>query len=686
MQTISSHVNGYYDVANQMVHQLQREAETALAQQFDQKAALTTVAEFEARRTRVREHFLAAIGGLPAREGELNAHCTGTIDGAGYTIEKLIYESLPNFFVTALLYVPQGLTTPAPAVIFVHGHFDAGKAAPEYQAVCIDLVRNGFVVLAVDPPGQGERKQYYDPATGQLHIPQCTNEHTHSGLQFVIGGASLARHFVWDVMRGIDYLETRPDVDATRIGITGNSGGGTQTSLLMLAEPRLAAAMPCTFIMTLESYLKTGQPQDSEQIIRGCFVDGPDHDDYLTMMAPKPVRVGSAAYDFFPLEGALEAVQRAKAIYRLYDAEDKVDIAIAPTGHTYGPQLREAAVNWFRMHLQGQQPDYHTGEIETRPAEALWCTPKGQVLDYFPRSRTVFDLNGAWLEKHAWARKPIENEAEFAAHVAHVQQAIPAVLGIDLAQRQAPIYPRILQQGVADGYQYEQIFFFSQPDVVVTGVMMHPRAEAVQTDLVLLENGTNDMVDQQARLQALLEDNHRVFVFDVRGTGAVQTRTINPHSPPHDTEYKLGCDAMMLKRSTLGLRVFDVLRAYEYLRSRPDVEQIGVVGVESGAFFAYFAATLEPGFVDLTFENLLYSYQNLVFTKFYDQKRYNLKVMAWGILQHFDLVDLLPCLAHRDCTFVTLRNAKGEPQSSDAFLNIALDHGYMPRDWWPYFE
>ncbi|CAN5413432.1 hypothetical protein BH10CHL1_BH10CHL1_45940 [soil metagenome] len=308
MLTFSSHVNGYYDVADQLPHLLQRAAEQALAQQLAQKNALTTIEQFETRRTQVRERFLAAIGGLPEPTGPLNAQCTGSIEQSGYTIEKLIYESLPDFYVTALLYVPKGLTAPAPAVIFVHGHFDEGKAAPEYQAVCIDLVNNGFVVLAVDPPGQGERKQYYDPATGELHLGSCTTEHTHSGLQFVVAGASIARHFVGDVRRGIDYLETRREVDPTRIGITGNSGGGTQTSFLMMAEPRLAAAVPCTFIMTLASYMKTGQPQDSEQVVRGCFIDGPDHDDYLTMLAPKPVLVGSAAYDFFPLEGMLEAV------------------------------------------------------------------------------------------------------------------------------------------------------------------------------------------------------------------------------------------------------------------------------------------------------------------------------------------------------------------------------------------
>lgn len=686
MQTFSSHVNGYYDVADQLPHFLRKAAEQALAQQLVQKAALTTVAQFEAYRTRVRDAFLAAIGGLPAEKTPLNPQCTGTIDQTTYVIEKLVYESLPDFYVTAALYVPKGVTTPVPAVVFVHGHSDLGKSYPEYQAVCIDLANNGFVVLAVDPPGQGERKQYYDPATGQLHLPQCTDEHTHSGLQFVVGGASLARHFIWDVIRGVDYLATRPEVDATRIGLTGNSGGGTQASFLMMAEPRFAAAVPCTFIMTLAAYMQSGQPQDSEQVVRGCFVDGPDHDDYLTLMAPKPVLVGAAAYDFFPLEGALEAVERAKAIYRLYQAENNVAITIADHGHAYSPQLREAAVNWFRQHLMGAEPNYQTHEIATLPPEALWCTPKGYVLDQWPASQTVFDLNGAWLARHAWQRQPLTSADAFDAHLRQMRQAIPAVLGLDLSKRNAPIYPRIIWEGEIDGQRGEQIFFFSEADIVVTGLLLHPTGTAVQTDLVLLDNGTHDLANHQERIQALLAANHRLFVFDVRGVGAVQSRLVTAHAPPHDHEYKLGCDAMMLKRSTLGLRVFDLLRGYDYLRSRADVDQIGLVGVGSGAIFGYFAAALEAGFADLTFEQLLFSYQDLTQTRFYDRQRYNLKVMAWGILQHFDLVDLLPCLAPRPCTFIDLCNALGAPQPPAALLQVAHAHGYLPAGWLPTFR
>ena len=685
MQTFSSHVDGYYDVADQLPHYLRQKAEWALAKQLQQKKTLITVGQFEAYRAQVREHFLSAIGGLPQQKSPLNVQCTGVIEQPGYWIEKLIYESLPNFYVTAALYLPQGLTAPAPAVIFVHGHFDLGKAAPEYQAVCIDLANNGFVVLAVDPPGQGERKQYVEPTTGELIIPHCTEEHTHSGLQFVVGGASLARHFIWDVIRGVDYLESRHEVDPARIGITGNSGGGTQTSFLMMAEPRLAAAIPCTFIMTLESYLKTGQSQDSEQIVHGCFVNGPDHDDYLTMMAPKPVLVGAAAYDFFPLEGTLEAVRRAKEIYRLYKAEDKLDLAIAPTGHTYGPQLRQAAVNWFRVHLQGAAADFRTGHIETLPEEQLRCTPQGQLLDLFPDSQTTFDLNRARLESQTQPRSRLQNAEEFAAHVQRMRHAIPEVLGIDLAKRSAPIYPRTIWQGEADGYHCEKVFFFSEADIVVTGVMVHPRGEAVQTDIVLFENGTSDIPVQKERLRTLLDAGHRIFVFDVRGTGGVQVRTVNKNSPPHDTEYKLGCDAMMLKQSTLGMRVFDVLRAYDYLHGRAGVAKIGIVGVDSGAIFAYFAAALEPGMAEIVVENLLFSYQNFASTKFYDSQRYNLKILAWGILQHFDLVDLLPCLAQRDCTFVTLRNAKGDVQPGEEFLRVAIEHNYLPHGWLPQF-
>ena len=669
MQTIGPNVNGYYDVSNQLIDDLRRRAETHFHRQETEKAKLTSIAAFEEHRKRVRDHFMRAIGGLPEERTPLNVQCTGTLDRGKFTIEKLIYESLPEFYVTAALYLPKGIITPQPAVVFVHGHSDLGKSYPVYQAVCIDLAANGFIVLAVDPPGQGERFQYFNPQKSERIIGGCTTEHTYAGLQFTLGGASIGRHFIWDVMRGVDYLETRPEVDPTRIGLTGNSGGGTQSCLLMMSEPRFAASVPCTFVMTLESYMKTGQAQDSEQIVPGCFVNGPDHDDYITAMAPKPVLVGAAAYDYFPVEGAIEAVDRAKKIYALYGAEDQVDIAIAPTRHEYSPSLREACVNWYKQHFRSEAPDFITDQPETLPDETLWATPNGQVLNLYPNSRTVFDLNRERLEVSPVPQLAMKRDTDQGAcDVNQMRLVVTEILGIP-ANRNQKIYPRIIAENVVDDYRTEEIFFFSEPNIVVTGVFIHPpEGTAIeQTDLILFENGTNDNPTKREWLQKRLAAGRQLFIFDPRGIGGVQTRAFNRGGHPHGREFKLGSDAMMLGISTMGLRVFDVLRGYDYLRTRADVDQIGLYGIGKSAFYAYFAGALEDGFVSLEFEDLLYSYRNLTNTRYYNQERYSLEVMAWGILRHFDLVDLVPCFGQRSLQWISPKNAKGETLTDDEF-------------------
>ena len=682
MRPFGPNVNSYHDVSDQMIDNLRRRAEAHFRRQEVEKAELTSIAAFEEHRKRVRDHFMTAIGGLPEERTPLNVQCTGSLDRGGFTIEKLIYESLPEFYVTAALYVPKGIESPQPAVVFVHGHSDLGKSYPTYQAVCVDLAANGFVVLAVDPPGQGERFQYFDSEKGERIIGGCTTEHTYAGLQFTLGGASIGRHFVWDVMRGIDYLETRAEVDPTRIGLTGNSGGGTQACLLMMSEPRFAASVPCTFVMTLESYMKTGQAQDSEQIVPGCFVNGPDHDDYITAMAPKPVLVGAAAYDYFPIEGATEAVNRAKRIYALYGAEDKVDITIAPTRHAYSSYLREACVNWYKGHFRGESPDFTTGEPETLPDEVLWATPNGQVLDLYPNSKTVFDLNRERLEiSHIPQFSINPDTGQEGCDTDRMRETITEVLGIPEGRDQK-IYPRIVTENVVDGYRTEDIFFFSEPNIVVTGTFIQPlEGTAVeQTDLILFENGTNDNPDKREWIEERLASGRQLFVLDPRGIGGVQVRPFSRGGHPHTGEFKLGSDAMMLGISTMGLRVFDILRGYDYLRTRTDVDQIGLYGIGKSAFYAYFAGALEDGFASLEFEDLLYSYRNLTDTRYYDQERYNLEVMAWGILRHFDLTDLAACFGNRPVRWIAPRNAKGEILTDEVFdrefLAVARERGY----------
>lgn len=667
MRPFSSHVDGYYDVSDQMIDDLRRRAETHFRRQEQERADVTTVAQFEEGRRRTRERFLDAIGGLPRERSPLDAHCTGVIDRDGYTIEKIIYQSLPGFHVTANLYLPKGLAEKAPAVLLVCGHSEAGKAEPRYQAVCVDLAQNGFVVLAMDPPGQGERYQYFDGETGRRNVGGCTTEHSYAGLQFIVQGAGIARHFIWDGMRGVDYLQSRSEVDPDRIGVTGNSGGGTQTCLLMMADERFAAGAPCCFVMTLESYMKTGQAQDAEQLVRGAMAWGPDYYQYLTAMAPKPVMVGAALYDFFPIEGARESVRRAREVYRLYGAEDKVGITYSPNTHGFTAPLREGVVNWMRMHLKGEPGDFVTDEPAILPEPDLNCTTAGQVLAEYGDENTVFDLGRSL---------PRAGSAPAAADAGELRRRLGEVLGIAGEPLDRPVDARLVFNEPVAGYPTEHIFFFSAPNVVATGVMIHPRQAGLvkQTDLVLLERGSAGIPEERARLEALLRRGHRLFVFDPRGKGAVASRPVNPRDPGADygNEYKLASDAMLLGISTLGLRVFDVLRGLTYLRTRDDCEasKLGLHGVGFGGLLAYLAAALDGNLDSVVVEDALYSYRSLVETKYYDDRLSGVWSVAWGFLRHFDLPDLMPAIGTAQVTLLNPRDASGEPADPAAVESL----------------
>ncbi|MGD0089085.1 MAG: acetylxylan esterase [Planctomycetota bacterium] len=734
MQTFSSHVDGYYDVSDQMIDHLRRRAERCFRRREAERAALKTRADADLYRARMLRNFLHAIGGLPKERTPLDPAITGTLDRGAYVIEKLIYHSLPNFPVTANLYMPKSRRGQAPgaAVLFVCGHAEEAKAHENYQKVCIALAQAGILALSIDPPGQGERFQFLDEQTGFQRVQWGTTEHTYAGMQYYMAGLSIARHFVWDGIRGVDYLLTRPEVDPQRIGVTGSSGGGTQTCYLMVAEPRLAAAMPCTFVMDYESYLKTGQPQDGEQNLYGCFSDGPDHDDYIAVFAPKPVHLGLAAYDFFPIEGALETFARARRFYALFgpEAPQRLGYTIAPTTHSYSACLRKAAVEFFTKALVGEKaggtpalPD----EPETLPREALNVTATGQVLRTFPQCRTVSALLREELAHIAPA---------LCKHAPKLLRTMLAeALGIgetsaDLAQetawigppRERPIYPRIISDEPVDGYRTEKIFFFSEPDVCVTAVLVHARgaprsgsagvppalgavlahAREAQpgaggtpalpgkavlvpphptTEILLLAAGSDAIPAEHARLLDILEQGRNVFVFDVRGSGGVKTRQITSTGGEHNTEFRLGCDAMKMKTSTLGLRVFDVLRAIDYLSTRQDTGPISLTGVGVAGAWALYAAALEPRVAALRLERAPLSYRAAAATRYYDAALVNFRSTAWGLLRVADVAELLAALAPRPVTFVQPCGATGVPLDRKAieseFLRPAEEAGLI---------
>ena len=167
----------------------------------------------------------------------------------GFQIEKLIFESLPGVYVTALVYVPEDGNKTHPGILVPVGHATNGKI--HYQALCQRLVKRGYVVICWDPPGQGERSQFWDAKAGKSRYNLICAEHAVLGNLAYLAGTNLARWEVWDGIRAVDYLLTRPDVDPERINITGTSGGGFQAAHIAALDRRIKVAAPSCYITAL---------------------------------------------------------------------------------------------------------------------------------------------------------------------------------------------------------------------------------------------------------------------------------------------------------------------------------------------------------------------------------------------------------------------------------------------------
>ena len=349
------------------------------------KFGMKTKADALAYQAGLRKKMRKVFGRMPRRT-PLKPVLMDVLERDGYRIEKLIIESRPNFPVTVNLYIPQNAPLPAPCVLAPCGHSLTGKAEPAYQSFSQGLVKKGYVVLIYDPISQGERLQYMGE-DWKTPYGVGVGEHIHAADQQLLVGEFFGSWRVWDGIRSLDYLLTREEIDPTRVGLTGNSGGGTLTTLLLANDDRFAMAGPGCYVTTTRRNTENELPADSEQIPPGLLAMGMDLDDMLACHAPKPLILLTQEKDYFDQRGALEAFARLKHLYKLLGAPDNVAMKTGPDGHGYGQPLREAMYAFFNKHsgttASGKEP-----VLTIEDEETLRCTATGQV--HSLRPRTVF--------------------------------------------------------------------------------------------------------------------------------------------------------------------------------------------------------------------------------------------------------------------------------------------------------
>lgn len=613
-------------------------------------AAISSRAEAEARQREVRKKVLSLIGGLPERT-PLHAQSFGMTQADGFRIEKVLFDSQPGFHVTALLYIPNGGSAghKFPAILMTPGHYPPGKAADYVTAAT--FARNGFVVLSYDPIGQGERLQYPDPARADTSLAtRPTGEHGEASLQPMLIGDAIARYFVWDAIRGIDYLTMRPEVDPKRIGALGCSGGGAVSALTGALDPRVAAIGVACYITSFDTLLPTLGPQDGEQSIPHFVASGLDLPDWIELAAPRPYAVIATYSDMFPFAGARATVTEARRLYALFDpaaagaaaSGAPTSVPIIPTGPALnvdtprivarsaplqfitGPGRHGALapilgniIGFFIQNLEPGADAMHPilpptpsagagegpGGREEVPKDALQVTPTGQVATSYPGSETVFTLNRKRAAKVIPANRPLLSGDELSA-------AIRKTTGVTTAAGACNADVSPLEQHVG------HVVFHCDAGIDLQGEIAVPSSAGHHSAVMLLVpdsiHGDGAIARaNRAKFDHLAADGNLVLAITPRpsppGTDDMKSPILGPF-------YLLSLRADLVSKTLIGMRMEGVFHIMDYLAHRRDVDPTRIIAMGSGhmGLVLLYAATLDARISHVTIDHVLTSYHSLL--------------------------------------------------------------------------
>jgi cephalosporin-C deacetylase-like acetyl esterase len=614
-----------------------------------------------------REFFRRQIGAFPERT-PLKARVTGRLQGDGYRIEKVMFESRLRHTVTGNLYLPE-TTGPHPAILIPCGHSHNGKASGQYQRAAILFAQNGMAALCYDPVGQGERYQVIDRAGGNSHfadmpyklaVPHpavrhlCTTEHTLMGAGSILLGENIAQYRIWDGMRAIDYLQSRADIQADKIGCTGNSGGGTLTSYLMALDDRIAAASPGSYLTTFAKLIEVKGPQDAEQNIFGQIAFGMGASDYLIMRAPVPILICASTRDStFHIAGARKVFEEANRFYSHLGYPERVALNEADVPHGYYIQHREAVARWMHRWLVGRDkviwekprsewPEEVTDTFLRSLSEAVWtqeqlqCSPRGQVM-LMKGERSVFEINSdkadalAKTRRRKWSESSPAGKRRIIRETIGSQAAIPVRFETSDSTREEEscVITRIRMQ------RTNQITLEARVYV--------PTGKITQHTLLLHDRG---MAEEELPL-ALVKLGHRVVSAELSGIGLTDV----PANKRTWAYGRFGLDnqeiltAYLMGDSFVRMRTDDALSWARYFNDA----QVNLIGVGEAAIPALHAAALAPErFRRVKLQKMIRSWTDVVRAP----EHYNQLVNAvHGALQHYDLPDLVKLTAAETSDF-----------------------------------
>ncbi|MFH0990571.1 MAG: hypothetical protein V1799_11210 [bacterium] len=488
------------------------------------------------------------------------------------------------------------------------------------------------MVLVIDPISQGERYQITD-VSGKPLTRGGTTEHTLLNASSNLLGTSIAAYELWDNARGLDYLITRPEVDTSRIGCLGNSGGAIQTIYFSTFDRRVKVAAVCSYLSNRERTMElTGAADGCAQI--------PDEGtmhlemcDYLIAGAPNPVLVLAGRYDFIDYTGTVLAVNDMKQIYKIIGQPQRVSLFTVDDGHGITKPKREAAVSWFRRWLCNDTTPVTEPDLSTLPPNELFCTPTGQVNAFYKDEITIAQRNvvryddlhsgrNTFLQK---SRKEIVEKVKELLSLKQMSTVVNAECGGEVKK---------------DSLVWQKVILRKEYDLPLPLLVTSPAAGANKIILWCSDAGKNVVAESLSLIQQYRGENAIVMLCDLRGTGETADKPELNDPKYYNKEYRNAMLALHVGQTLVGQRVKDVLTVVDFVSSNRNYAGLPIELHASGiaALPALHAMLFTDRVVKLNLYNLIPSFTTILNNPI--EKHWYSSVIP-RVLQFYDIPDLL---------------------------------------------
>ena len=593
--------------------------------------ALRSRERTKAYRDSCRARYKRLLGALPPRT-PLNAHVTKIIPQQGYRVEALVYESIPGHHVTANLYIPEG-NGPFPGLLLFCGHENESKATISYQKTAILFALNGFVTLVIDPISQSERYQLTD-RTGKPSTRGGTTEHTLVNAAASLVGNSAAAYSLWDNIRGLDYLETRREVDRERLGCLGNSGGGTQTTYFIGFDDRIKVAAVCSYIASRERNFELFGPNDGCQHM---LSEGENHieiNDFLIMFAPKPLIILAGRYDFVDYIGTQAAYEETRLVYQTLGAAQNIRLFTFDDGHGISKPKREATVTWFRKWLYQDSTKVREGELMTLTEQDLTSTQAAQVNAAFPDEKDDFERTKEIADHYKKART--ENKS--------LERSIRTVNRI--GNDESPIEFESVGKIEREGMVMNRIIVRRRGSVPLALLTLYPGQEAKQVILWLHGDGKHRVADSTLLLKKYLSEQSIVLLADVSGIGEMKDPAAHNDPKYFSDEYRNAMMAIHIGQSLPSIRTADIMTLIRFINDNPTSAGLPIHVYASGsmALPALQAAVLDHRITRLFTYRSIRSFYEAIDTPL---RKNHYSYVIPDVLKYYDIPDLRKFLVTR---------------------------------------